>query len=222
MTSVQHIGSWLTDLANLSAGGAPISDARAKIAAMTAAISEDFPHQAFNRQSLMAVSRKCKFFPSYAELHEALSAWVGENRPRPLSLPGPEATALSDDEQYWVRSWQRHKAGDWGKAKDGSSCSGTKRQLRFELELMKKSYPEAFKWLVLHDEEAGRIAAIAGWTDSESLSPTDEEREAVSQAAKKAIRAIYRTNIPKHPDGEEQLQALAKEAKEEFRKKHGR
>ena len=219
----QIVGGWLTDLANLCAGGTPISDAKAKIAAMTAVISEDFPPEAFNRQSLVAVSKRCKFFPSYAELNEALTEWWRENRPALKALTGPNTAHLNDDEQYWIRSWQRHRAGDWGKAKDGTPCSGSPRHLRFELELMKKSYPEAFKWLVLYDQEAGRIAALAGWSDSSTeISPTDEEREAVRHSVKKATQAIQRAKIPVTTDPEAQLKALAAASAEKFHKQHGR
>jgi len=188
---------------------------------MATAISHDFPASAFTQQSLFSVSKKCRFFPSHGELHQALEEWWKDNRPAPKALPGPSAASLNDEEQYWVRSWQRHQSGDWGKAKDGTSCSGPHKHLRFELELMKKTHPEAFRWLVLHDKEAGRIAALAGWTDGPT-SPTDEERQAVARAAKEALQAIRRANIPKGPDATDQLKALAEATREEFRKKNGR
>jgi len=88
---------------------------------------------------------------------------------------------------------------------------------------MKKMHPEAFKWLVMHDEEAGRIAAFAGWSwVDEPTIPTDKEREAVASVAQEAIKAIRRANIPKCADPDDQLKALAASSREEFRKSHGR
>jgi len=182
----------------------------------------DFPREVFCRASREEASRVFDNFPPYKALREFLEKWWNENRPAPRALPGPDAAYLSDEEQFWVRNWQRHRAGDWGRAKDGTPCSGSPRHLRFELELTKKTHPEAFKWLVLHDKEAARIAALAGWSDGPAVAPTDEEREAVAQATRRAVAAIQRANIPKQPGAADQLQIIAEAAREEFRKKNGR
>lgn len=223
--SAHLVGGWLTDLANLAAGGTPVHDAKAKIAAMAAVISEDFPPQAFTRQSLIAVSRKCKFFPSYSELHEALDAWWKEWGAKPPALPGPGGNFLPDEDRHLVANWQKHRAGDWGKAKDGTLCSGSAKRLRFELELIRKSHPEAFQWLVANDDEAGRIAALEGWLSvEEHWEPTEEERDAVRLCVKEAVVAIRTKAIHQAvPNaGQISLEEERAAAREKFRQEHGR
>jgi hypothetical protein len=182
----------------------------------------DFPREVFCPASREEASRAFDSFPPYKALRGFLEKWWSENRPRPKALGGPDAAVLNDEEQYWVRSWQRHRSGDWGTAKDGTPHIGSQKHLRFELELMKNSHPEAFRWLVLHDKEAARIAALAGWSDGPALPATDKEREAVALATRRAVAAIQRANIPKQAGAVDQQQLLAEAAREEFRKKNGR
>jgi len=83
------ITTWLGDLANMTAGSVPLPDAKAKIASLASGLVEEYPPAAFTRQSLLTVARQCKFFPSYAELTSALTAWWNENRPVLPALPAP-------------------------------------------------------------------------------------------------------------------------------------
>jgi hypothetical protein len=75
--------SWLNDLAIVVAGSAPLADLKAKVAGMSGLLAEDYPPEAFSRASLAHVARQCKFFPSYGELTEHLSAWWKDHRPEP-------------------------------------------------------------------------------------------------------------------------------------------
>ncbi len=96
MSNREHlrlVTSWLSDLANLTAGTAPLADAKTKVAAIAGMLAEDFPAGAFTRQSLNVVARACKFFPSYSELCSTLGAWWIEHRPPPSQL------AISQDDQ---------------------------------------------------------------------------------------------------------------------------
>jgi hypothetical protein len=83
---LHNVTSWLNDLANLTAGQAPLADSKAKVATMAAALNEEFPITAFTRQSLLVVARGCKFFPGYAEICAILSPWWLEHRPPPSQL----------------------------------------------------------------------------------------------------------------------------------------
>jgi len=89
--TLHAISGWLYELANLTAGSAPLNDAKAKVASIATALADDFPADAFSRQSLIAVARECKFFPSYAELVAVLSPWWREHRPTPTAIAGPAA-----------------------------------------------------------------------------------------------------------------------------------
>ena len=80
------VSSWLNDLANLTAGPTPLADSKPKIATLAAALGEEFPSAAFNRNSLLAVARACKFFPSYSEICEVLSPWWKDHRPTPIAI----------------------------------------------------------------------------------------------------------------------------------------
>jgi hypothetical protein len=185
------IAGWLTDFSALTAGNAPIAESKTKIAAMTAAISGEFPLEAFTRQSLMEISRKFKFFPSHAELHEALTEWWDSHKPRPLAIGGPDDDTLSAEDRQWVIIWQRHKAGNWGAAKDGTPYLGSSTQLKNELYRMKRCKPAAFKWIVLNDREAARIAALAGWDDdTPERARTEEERKVARVTASRAVAEI--------------------------------
>lgn len=69
------IARWITDLATLTAGNAPLADSKAKITALTGMLGEQYPPELFTRKSIEHVARECKFFPSYAELVASLDAY---------------------------------------------------------------------------------------------------------------------------------------------------
>lgn len=219
---LRQITSWLNDLANLTAGNAQLADIKTKIAGLATAISYDFPVDAFTQPSLFSVSKKCRFFPSHAELHHELETWWAENRPKRLPAPGMEGADLNDEEIAWIDNWQKHRRGDWGAAKDGTMCSGSAKRLRFELSLMRKCKERAFKWLALHDDEAARIAAMEGWTDSNPCDPTDEERQAVAERVRQAISAIGRSCSPEASASDQKSQSLEIEFANRFLAEHGR
>ncbi|HEY2619633.1 MAG TPA: hypothetical protein VGI78_19990 [Acetobacteraceae bacterium] len=89
-TSTERVAAgWLGDLGKLTAGAAPLADARAKIAALASALAEEFDASAFNRNSLIFVARQCKFFPSFGEAYQALTEWR-QDHPLP-----PRHTAIT-------------------------------------------------------------------------------------------------------------------------------
>lgn len=90
----REVAIWLTDLGKLTAGQAPLPDAKAKIATMAAALAAEFDARAFCRASLIHAARRCKFFPTFGEACEALSEWCRENPgQRQITAPDTEPNA---------------------------------------------------------------------------------------------------------------------------------
>jgi hypothetical protein len=102
------VTSWLSDLANLTAGTAPLADAKTKITAIASMLAEDFPAGAFTRQSLNVVARACKFFPSYSELCTTLGAWWIEHRP-----PPSQPAISQDDKRAKEEREERERSDSW-------------------------------------------------------------------------------------------------------------
>jgi hypothetical protein len=109
---LQIVSKWLNDLADLTAGHQPLADAKTKLAALAPALAEEFDASAFNRNSLVAVARQCKFFPTFSEAYEALSGW---RRDHPQHIPlantdgGPNERLRRQHEAERVaaeQSWQ--------------------------------------------------------------------------------------------------------------------
>lgn len=90
----REVANWLSDLGKLTAGSAPLPDAKAKIATMAAALAAEFDARAFCRASLVHTARQCKFFPTFGEACEALSGWCRDNPAQPaLAAPNIEPNA---------------------------------------------------------------------------------------------------------------------------------
>lgn len=111
MTRRDHlhaITSWLNDLNDLTAGHAPLVDAKRKIAALAAALSEEYPAGAFTRQSLVVVAKASTFFPGFGEICKTLSPWWLERRPQPLAITSDQPASVKQREiEREVReSWQ--------------------------------------------------------------------------------------------------------------------
>src|SRR5215472_9384616 len=109
MTDHRRIAGWLNDLATITAGTAPLADAKAKIAALSALLIDEFPEAAFCKQSLVHVAASCKFFPTFSELRDALTAWWRENKPT-KAIEGPQSE-WTDDERNYLAAWHRRRAG---------------------------------------------------------------------------------------------------------------
>ena len=109
---------WLAALGALTATNMPIAEGRARVAAYRAALASEFDPGAFCAASLRAVARGCKFFPSFGEVCEALSAWWRDHRAtveRLTALPGPggaSGRAQESRERYEpVYGLYKHKYG---------------------------------------------------------------------------------------------------------------
>ena len=85
------IADWLAALGTLTAAGMTAKDAQAKIAAYSPMLRGKYPPSAFTMDSLEAVAAGLKFFPSYGELCDRLTAYWRENRPKAAgpAIEGP-------------------------------------------------------------------------------------------------------------------------------------
>ena len=135
---------WLTHLGLLVAGSMPTEEAKMRIAAFAPMLEDQFPHWSFTAASLQTVARGSRFFPSYAEIAEALSAWVRENRPPPSTplLAGPRAEAISSEDAVYVATFRRRAAGS------------SPRRLEFLLSIVRQHYPDGAKRAI--EAEFGR------------------------------------------------------------------
>lgn len=101
---------WLESLGILCAGNMTVEDAKMRCTAYASMAIDEFPASAFNQKSLGAIARKCKFFPSWGELSEHLSAWCKENKPEVLALPSGHRDAFTSSDASWLATWHRHTA----------------------------------------------------------------------------------------------------------------
>ena len=113
-SQVQAAGRWLNDLADLTAGSQSLSEAKTKLAAMTPALAEEFDARAFNRNSLMFVARRCKFFPSFGEAYEALAEWCREHpaSQRHVAITGP-ADGPNERQQQKIQQEREEAEASW-------------------------------------------------------------------------------------------------------------
>lgn len=159
MTERAHLEAilrWLNDLVSLSAGNLPMSEIKPRLAGMAALLADNFPEPAFCRESLKEVALKCKFFPSYGELYDALAPWWAENQPIKAIPFDPDG--LNEEDKAWVRNWERHAAGDWGKA----IPMRPELALANELKRLRKLRERAFAFLIANNEPARIIAQRIG------------------------------------------------------------
>lgn len=156
--------TWLNDLATLVAGATPISDLKAKVAGMSAMLGDDYPPEAFSRASLNHVARQVRFFPSYGELTEHLSAWWQAHRPPSRALPAPSGEVDREEEtrQFWLTMTDQELRARVAKV-DGWTGPGTATaQLVFRrktVEGLNRYAPQRLgmlppHWLQLPDENA--------------------------------------------------------------------
>jgi hypothetical protein len=86
---VRVVREWLVSLGVLSAVSISRHEADIKLAAFVPMLMREFTDAAFTPDSLSYVARRCKYFPTYAELCEYLSEWWRDNRPRPPGIAPP-------------------------------------------------------------------------------------------------------------------------------------
>lgn len=92
-TDARLIRKWLVALGTLTASNSPQDELRKRVDGMAALLSREYDEWAFCTDSFAHVAKACRFFPTYAELCEHLTAWAKENRPATLRLAGPSSFA---------------------------------------------------------------------------------------------------------------------------------
>lgn len=190
MTHIRHITGWLSDLANLTAGGSVLlSDIKPRIGGIASMLSDNFPPEAFTRASLQHVARRCKFFPTYGEACEALTEWRQQNLAR--RALAPPADGLTDDDHAWLKAWERYAAGDWGTDSDGNRRTGTEQNLRRRLIRLRDHSDRAFEHLIAKNPRALRIAREHGLISSD---------QSVLRAAAATIHSEVRRAEPADAD----------------------
>jgi hypothetical protein len=223
-SDVLHIKHWLADLANMTAGSAPLADAKPKIDTMAAMIATELPVEAFTPLSLRAVATDSKFFPSYSDLHRLLSNWWDANRPREVfALPGPDSPALDGTAKALVIAWQRARAKDFSELRHVGDLTA---RMTLVLSAVTRKNDAAFAYVVAHDAEAQRIAMHKGWLRdaSDNRMPTDEQRAMAHDKAQETINAIKAAKVPHGRSVTSQMSALDPYIAEAqaFEAKHGR
>jgi hypothetical protein len=101
------IRDWLKALAVLCAANVSKAELSGKLNAYVPMLAQDFDRGAFSPASLAAVARQCKFFPSYAELAEALAPWWRENRPPQRAIASDQSATVKQ------REIERECRGSW-------------------------------------------------------------------------------------------------------------
>jgi hypothetical protein len=168
------VRDWLAMLISLTNADLSADEARARIGALAARLAQNFPAECFCEAALEHVARAQTFFPSYAELFGKLDAWWQENQPVKAVPFDPDG--ITETDLAFVRNWERHASGDWGKT------IPLKPDIALFRELMRyrKSFERVFNHLVATNERARAIAQRNGWIQplraAASTIPSDTKR----------------------------------------------
>jgi hypothetical protein len=102
------IRDWLKALATLCASNLEPDDLRGKLRAYVPMLSQEFPQEAFSPAALAHVARAGAFFPSFAELCNALAPWWKEHRPQPIAITSdqPDTVRNREIERLARESWR--------------------------------------------------------------------------------------------------------------------
>jgi hypothetical protein len=158
---LRHISAWLADLAQLTHVGADDRAMREKIA-LYASLLEHHT-DAFCAASLASIAPQFKFFPSFAELSAALSAWYRELQDTTRALPAPAGDRrlqLTAVETLWLKRFHKHEAEGFANAGGPRNVSGRDHMLG----LLKHHAHGA--WLLVG---GGAAAVQADWRDAENV-----------------------------------------------------
>lgn len=95
-TDPNTVREWLKALGVLCAGNLSQEEAELKLSAYAPLLAREFGPECFTPGSLTSVARATKFFPSFGEVCNALTAWWQENSAaRMVRLSGPERLAMA-------------------------------------------------------------------------------------------------------------------------------
>ncbi len=99
-TEVSKVRDWLKALASLTAEKQSAEDLAARVDAMAPLLVREFDRGTFSPASLAHVAKASKWFPSYAEACEALTAFRKTQAPvyPALAAPAPQRSPTSEDD----------------------------------------------------------------------------------------------------------------------------
>lgn len=191
--NLKIITGWMSDLVNMTTATA--STDKNKIATMASMIADELPVEAFTRESLRAVATGCDFFPHYSKLHQLLSAWWEDNKPKPVfALPAPDDPTLDGTARAYVKSWLSNRAANFDHIRHVGDLDA---RMALALDVVRLHCDAAFNYICRTDAEAQKVALRKGWLrDASDKHKTDEERAAVHTATQAALKAIRTANIP--------------------------
>lgn len=101
--------SWLRSLGALVTTSMPLAEARERLDILAPVLASEFDGWVFCADSLAFVARRCKFFPTFAELCEHLSAWRKEHKPALQTTALPDNLGLDATDRSWLAFWQRRE-----------------------------------------------------------------------------------------------------------------
>jgi hypothetical protein len=91
------VAAWLRRLGSLTGSNMSLEDARQRVEAYADMLRGKYPASAFTRESLEAVAAESKFFPSYGEVCQRLTAlWT-----KPAAPPQPAIAGAKAGAGYW-------------------------------------------------------------------------------------------------------------------------
>jgi hypothetical protein len=177
-------------LAKLALRCAPIKsgaeDTELRIRTFAAPLAADLPAGAFTDASLEAISRKCEFFPGYAQLRKLLDGWWEANKASPLiALSGGIPEGMPAADRSMIIFWREYISG--------AKPLPTNVSLDTWLSMIRKPTPAAFAFLCNTCTKAASIAVRHNWIRDRRTTPTADEIEAVHDAVLDAKAAMHPT-----------------------------
>lgn len=154
----------------------------------------DIPDEAFLSKEcldMVAMAKRRTIVPSYANVREAMLAWLN-SRPKAL-LPGLEDAArhLSGMDLHWFQYFRTRESENFAPPRPGAPLSSRAHVLGL---IRAQSRPA---W-----------DALTGNTSHRLGEPTDDERAAVADSARRAREAMEPPRVPRSHSTDEQFAAV--------------
>jgi len=185
---------WLRLVCAKLPGGGSTREIDRRMGLAATLLASRFPLEAFTEASAAAVAAGLTEFPDGEALAGRLNAYLQANAPYMRSHDLPEIDLPDAEDCAWARNWLRHSLGDWGRHADGSDARGGESNLRMQLDRIRKLRFPVFNWLVLHNDDAAKIAAQAGWNDrapgQHQAERNDDDRAHASVTVAEALTAM--------------------------------
>jgi len=168
MADASRVRLWLNALGRLTVASMSATEANQILDEVAPMLASRFTDDDFTPASLEHVAAECKYLPTYGEIVALIRAWQEETYPQQITSDADPITAERD---AWVRNWQRHADGDWGRSRDGAPYRGDASQLKRDLARVKQFQASAYQHLIAIDPRAKRIATAAGWFKAGEVVP---------------------------------------------------